>query len=95
MVNIKQRERILKQRIKRAKRQLQMINQLGMRVDPMLIGSRETMARKKDQVRSRVASARKREKGLFVSKEQCVEIDGTPQMISDDYDTVEPETADY
>ena len=71
-----------------------MIDKLGMRVDPLLIGSKNTMARKKDQVRSRVASARKREKGLFVSKES-IEHDCTPQMTSDDYDTVEPETADY
>jgi len=42
----------------------------GLSVDPKLSGARNTMARRKDQVRSRVAFARKRVNGLFVNKKK-------------------------
>lgn len=49
---------------------------------------RFTKVRVKDQVRSRVAFARKRENGLFVSKHRELELAGT---VRDDSDTDDPD----
>ena len=49
---------------------------------------RFTKVRVKDQVRSRVAFARKRENGLFVSKRRELELAGN---MSDDPDTDDPD----
>lgn len=67
MVNQRQYWRIMKMRQKRAKRQLMMMD-LGYDVDHKKIGGRFTMARKKDQIRSRQAFVRPRVNGLFVNK---------------------------
>ena len=72
-VNYKQAKRILLQRQKRCKRMLYMLDQ-GIRVDPKLVGGQFTMSRKKDKVRSRVASARKRVNGLFVDKNKELQL---------------------
>jgi len=66
-VNSLQARRILVQRQKRYKRWLLMMD-LGLKVDPKLTGARNTLGRKKDPIRSRVASERKRVSGLFVNK---------------------------
>ena len=57
------------------------------------LGARDTMARKKDLVRSRVASARKRQKGLFVNKEKERELLYlvNNDNYSDESETVVPE----
>ena len=50
LVNSKQAHRILIQRQKRFKRMIHMLDQ-GLPVNPKLIGSRETISRKKDRAR--------------------------------------------
>ena len=62
----------------------------GFKVDAKLTGSRDTMSRVKDKVRSRVASDRKRIKGLFVNKEK-EELLRNNENISDESETVAPE----
>ena len=65
----------------------------GYSVDPRLIGSRETLSRRKDQVRSRVASARKRVNGLFVNKKKEMQLENQiiNGNISDESETVVPD----
>ena len=56
-------------RNKRRKRMGQML-ELGIDVNPELIGSRYAMSRKKDRVRMKVANSRNRVQGLFVNKQK-------------------------
>lgn len=67
LVNSKQAHRISIMRNKRRKRMGQML-ELGIDVNPELIGSRYAMSRKKDRVRMKVANSRNRVQGLFVNK---------------------------
>ena len=92
-VNAKQAHRILVQRQKRCKRMLEMLDSGINVVNPKLVGTRNTMSRKKDMVRSRVAAARKRVNGLFVNKkkEQRLENPDYDGNISDESDTVVPD----
>lgn len=68
-VNQKQAGQILKLRMKRAKRQLLMMD-MGFDVDHKKTGGHFTMARKKDRVRQSQANARPRINGLFVNKQK-------------------------
>ena len=67
----------------------------GYNVDPKLIGARNTIARKKDKVRSRVASSRKRVNGLFVNKRKELQLENNEAAhngnLSDESETVEPD----
>ena len=68
LVNAKQARRILIMRQKKCKKMLKMMEE-GMYVNPhSIMSSSSTKARKKDQVRQKVALARKRVNGLFVTK---------------------------
>jgi len=99
-VNAKQARRILIMRQKRVKKFLKaeqnmQINaqKLGKLVADQILSTsksfgRFTKVRAKDQVRSRVAFARKRENGLFVSKRRELELAGN---MSDDPDTDDPD----
>jgi hypothetical protein len=99
-VNAKQARRMLIMRQKRVKKFLKaeqnmQINaqKLGKLVADQILSTsksfgRFTKVRAKDQVRSRVAFARKRENGLFVSKRRELELAGN---MSDDPDTDDPD----
>ena len=64
----------------------------GFKVDPKLIGSRETMSRTKDRVRQRVAHKRKRVNGLFVNKRKELQLTENPACnLSDESETHEPD----
>ena len=70
LVNSRQAYRIVKQRKKRARRLLYMM-EIGLKVDHKVKNySGSTVVRKKDPVRARVAAARKRVNGLFVNKKK-------------------------
>lgn len=80
MVNMKQANRVLMMRQKRAKRNLMMM-ELGYDVDHRKIGGRFTMARKKDHARSRQAFVRPRINGLFVNKTKEAQL----EIINNDF----------
>ncbi len=70
LVNSKQARRMIVLRQKRHQRTLYMLENGHKVRDPFLKGSHFTLAKKKDKVRSRVAHARQRVDGLFVSKDK-------------------------
>jgi hypothetical protein len=92
LVNPKQARRMLIMREKRARKFMQtQTEQMLAVIDPAQLKKsfgRFTKVRVKDQVRSRVAFARKRENGLFVSKHRELELAGT---LRDDSDTDDPD----
>ena len=66
----------------------------GLKVNNLRMGGRrETLSKKKDQSRSKVALARKRVKGLFVNKkkELILEKIANNGNYSDESETVEPD----
>ena len=65
----------------------------GMSVDPKLIGSRETLSRKKRRDRQKVAFSRVRVDGLFVSKKKELQLQDQEQTYvnnGDESETCEP-----
>ena len=67
--------------------------QQGIKVNPKLLGSRLSRARKKDQVRAKVANARVRVNGLFVNKQKELLIEDLARSdynLTDESETVDP-----